>query len=232
MRPANRLPITSQPYGVRPSVSENLLVAEMRTEFGKGAARRVRRANKVPAVIYGHGTDPVHISLPGHDLMMALKHGGSNALLTLSVDGAEQLALPKSVTRDPIKGFLEHVDLVLVRRGEKVKVDVSITLTGESDREVMVTQPVTSIEVEAEATHIPTGFEVDQSTLTAGANVTAGDIELPSGVTLLSDETLIVVSVQAAQSAEALEADLADADAGGTPAVTETETAAAEPAAE
>jgi large subunit ribosomal protein L25 len=194
-------------------VSETLLVAEKRTEFGKGAARRVRRANKVPAVIYGHGTDPVHISLPGHDLMMALKRGGTNALLTLSIDGDEQLALPKSVTRDPIKGFLEHVDLVLVRRGEKVKVDVSISLTGESDREVLVTQPVQVIEVEAEATHIPTGFEVDQTDLKAGDNVTAAQIELPSGVTLLSDESLIVVSAQAAPTAEALDAELAEAEA-------------------
>ncbi len=194
-------------------MSETLLVAEKRTEFGKGAARRVRRANKVPAVIYGHGTDPVHISLPGHDLMMALKHGGANALLTLSVDGDEQLALPKSVTRDPIRGFLEHVDLVLVRRGEKVKVDVSISLTGESDREVLVTQPVLVIEVEAEATHIPTGFEVDQTELKAGDNVTASQVELPSGVTLLSDEDLIVVSAQAAPTAEAMEAELAEAEA-------------------
>lgn len=192
---------------------ENLLIAERRTEFGKGAARRVRRAQKVPAVLYGHGSDVQHISLPGHDLMLALKHGGSNALLTISVDGDKQLALPKSVVRDPIKGFLEHVDLVLVRRGEKVKVDVPITLTGESDREVMVTQPVSSIEVEAEATHIPTGFEFDQSELTAGANVHASDIVLPSGVTLTSEPDLIVVSAQGAPSAAQAEAELAEAEA-------------------
>jgi large subunit ribosomal protein L25 len=198
---------------VRTPVSENLLVAEMRTEFGKGAARRVRRAQKVPAVLYGHGMDHQHISLPGHDLMLALKHGGSNALLTLSIDGAEQLALPKAVTRDPIKGFLEHLDLVVVRRGEKVKVDVPILLTGESDREVMVTQPVSSVEVETEATHIPTGFEVDQTDLKAGDNITAADISLPAGTTLVSDADLIVVSAQAAPTAEQADADLASAEA-------------------
>ncbi len=190
-------------------MSENLLIAERRTEFGKGAARRVRRAHKVPAVLYGHGMDPQHISLPGHDLMLALKHGGVNALLTLQIEGDEQLALPKSVTRDPIKGFLEHLDLVVVRRGEKVKVDVPVVLTGESDREVMVTQPVSSIEVEAEATHIPTGFEFDQTPLVAGDNITAAQITLPSGVTLVSEPDLIVVSAQSATTAEELDADLA-----------------------
>lgn len=194
-------------------MSENLLVAEERTEFGKGAARRVRRAHKVPAVLYGHGMDPKHLSLPGHDLMLALKHGGSNALLTLQIDGEEQLALPKSVARDPIKGFLEHVDLVVVRRGEKVTVDVPITLTGESDREVLVTQPVGGVSVEAEATHIPTGFEVDVSELVAGDNVLARDVVLPSGVTLTSDAELVVVSAQAAPTAAQVEEELAEAEA-------------------
>ena len=200
-------------------MSEKLLVAEERTEFGKGAARRVRREHKVPAVLYGHGMDPKHLSLPGHDLMLALKHGGSNALLTLSIDGEEQLALPKSVTRDPIKGFLEHVDLVVVRRGEKVTVDVTVTLVGESDREVLVTQPVGSVSVEAEATHIPTGFEVDVTELKAGDNVHASDIALPPGTTLVSDPELIVVSAQAAPTAEQVEDDLAEASGDTAPAV-------------
>lgn len=207
-------------------MSEKLLIAELRTEFGKGAARRVRRAQKVPAVLYGHGTEVQHISLPGHDLMLALKHGGTNALLTVQVEGTEQLALPKSVQRDPIKGFLEHVDLVLVRRGEKVKVDVQILLTGESDRDVLVTQPVTTVEVEAEATHIPTSFSFDQTGLTAGDNVTAAQLDLPSGVTLASDAELIVVSAQAAPTAEQLDAELAEAEAdvGITSVVTPEET--------
>jgi large subunit ribosomal protein L25 len=204
-------------------VSEKLLVAEERTEFGKGAARRVRREHKVPAVLYGHGMDPKHLSLPGHDLMMALKHGGSNALLTLSIDGEEQLALPKSVTRDPIKGFLEHVDLVVVRRGEKVTVDVTVTLVGESDREVLVTQPVGSVSVEAEATHIPTGFEVDVTDLKAGDNVHASDIALPPGTTLVSDPELIVVSAQAAPTAEQVEGELAEATGDTAPAAGDAE---------
>ena len=206
---------------MRAAVSENLLVAEERTEFGKGAARRVRRAHKVPAVLYGHGMDPRHLSLPGHDLMLALKHGGTNALLTLSIDGEEQLALPKAVTRDPIKGFLEHVDLVVVRRGEKVTIEIPIVLTGESDRDVLVTQPVGVIAVEAEATHIPTGFEVDQTGLKAGDNVLARDIALPSGVSLVSEAELIVVSAQGAPTSEQLDAELADAEAaaGGAPVV-------------
>jgi large subunit ribosomal protein L25 len=204
-------------------VSENLLVAEERTEFGKGAARRVRRAHKVPAVLYGHGMDPKHLSLPGHDLMLALKHGGTNALLTLEVDGEERLALPKAVTRDPIRGFLEHVDLVVVRRGEKVTVDVAIHLTGESDREVLVTQPVGAIRIEAEATHLPERFEYDISKIVAGDNITADQIELPAGSTLVSDAHLVVVSGQAAPTAAQLESELAEAEAevGITPTVDE-----------
>ena len=121
------------------SPNEAKLQAESRTEFGKGAARRIRRADKVPAVLYGHGTDPVHITLPGHDTMMALKHGGANALLSIELDGDSQLALPKQVQQDPVKGFLEHLDLIIVRRGEKVTVDVPIIVTGEAAAETMVT---------------------------------------------------------------------------------------------
>ncbi|HEX7354197.1 MAG TPA: 50S ribosomal protein L25/general stress protein Ctc [Mycobacteriales bacterium] len=212
-------------------MSENLLVAEERTEFGKGAARRVRREHKVPAVLYGHGMAPKHLSLPGHDLMLALKHGGTNALLTLQVDGEEQLALPKAVTRDPIKGFLEHVDLVVVRRGEKVTVDVAIHLVGEHDREVLVTQPVGSIRIEAEATHLPERFEYDVSEIGAGDNVTAEQIQLPPGSTLVSDPQQVVVSGQSAPTAAQLESELAEAEAevGITPTVDEP---AAAPAAE
>src|SRR6185369_6298471 len=112
---------------------EEKITAEVRTQFGKGAARRIRRADKVPAVLYGHGADPVHISLPGHDTMLALKHGGVNALLTITVDGTESLALPKQIQRDPIKGFLEHLDLIVVRKGEKVTVDIPVHLYGEPD---------------------------------------------------------------------------------------------------
>ena len=117
--------------------AESNITAESRTEFGKGAARRIRRDDKVPAVLYGHGTDPVHITLPGHDTMLALKHGGANALLTITVDGKEQLALPKQIQRDPIKGFLEHLDLIIVRKGEKVTVEIPVHLVGEADPEAL-----------------------------------------------------------------------------------------------
>lgn len=209
-------------------MSENLLIAEERTEFGKGAARRVRRNHQVPAVLYGHGATPRHLSLPGHDLMLALKHGGANALLTLKMSDGEQLALPKAVTRDPIKGFLEHVDLVLVRRGEKVTVEVPLQLVGEHKRDVLITQQLTTLTIEAEATHIPTGFEFDISGLEAGTNITAGHISLPTGSTLIGDTDAIAISALAAQTAAQADAELAEAsaEAGITPTVS-AETAAA-----
>src|SRR5688500_2693742 len=141
-------------------MAETRLQAEPRTEFGKGAARRIRRDHKVPAVLYGHGTDPVHITLPGHDTMMALKHGGANALLSIELDGASQLALPKQVQQDPIKGFLEHLDLIIVKKGEKVTVEVPVIVTGDSAPDTLVTVEHNSVSIEAEATHIPESIEV------------------------------------------------------------------------
>lgn len=193
--------------------SESTLVAEERTRFGKGAARAVRRENKVPAVLYGHGMNPRHLSLPGHQLMLALKHGGSNALLTLRLSDGEQLALPKAITRDPIKGFLEHVDLIVVRRGEKVTVDIPLATVGETTSDVLVNQPVTELSVEAEATHIPTNVEVSVEGITAGTTITAGQVALPSGVTLVTDPETVVVSAQAAPTADQLSAELAEAEA-------------------
>ena len=141
-------------------MSESLLTAEIRTEFGKGAARRIRRADKVPAVLYGHGADPVHISLPGHDTMLALKHGGVNALLTIDIEGKTQLALPKQIQTDPIKGFLEHIDLIIVRKGEKVTVEVPIHVVGQAVPDAVVTTEHNTVTVEAEATHLPEYIEV------------------------------------------------------------------------
>lgn len=184
---------------------DTTLAAEERTEFGKGAARRVRRAHKVPAVLYGHGNAPRHLSLPGHDLMLALKHGGANALLTLQLSDGEQLALPKAVVRDPIRGFLEHVDLIVVRRGEKVTVDVPVTLIGETASDVLITQPLSTLSVEAEATHLPTAFELDVSGLTAGDNILASAVSLPAGTTLIGDPEAVVVSALAPPTAEQLE---------------------------
>lgn len=191
-------------------MSESTLVAEERTAFGKGAARAVRRANKVPAVLYGHGQQPRHLSLPGHELMLALKHGGANALLTLKLADGDQLALPKAVTRDPIKGFLEHVDLLVVRRGEKVTVDIPINVSGETTSDVLVTHALNTLSVEAEATHIPSGVEVDVTGIEVGHSIHAGQIALPAGTTLITDPEAVVISAQAAPTAEQLEAELGE----------------------
>ncbi|GGK81266.1 50S ribosomal protein L25/general stress protein Ctc [Ornithinimicrobium pekingense] len=190
---------------------QTTIPAEKRTEFGKGAARRIRRADKVPAVLYGHGTDPVHLSLPGHATMMALKI--QNAVLTLDIEGETQLALAKDVQRDPIKRFIEHVDLVIVRKGEKVTVDVGIHVEGEAAPETVVTVDHATLTVEAEATHIPETFTVSVEGMEAGTHITAGQVELPSGVTLVTDPEALVVNVSQAVSAEALEAELAEAEA-------------------
>ena len=192
-------------------MAETKIAAETRTEFGKGAARRIRRADKVPAVLYGHGSDPVHVTLPGHDLMMALKL--ANALLTIEVDGDSHLAIPKQVQRDPIKGFIEHADLLIVKRGEKVTVDVAITLVGEAAPGALVVLENSSISVEAEATAIPDGFDVDIEGLEVGSQVHASDVELPSGTTLVVDEELLIVNITAAPTAEEVDAELAEAEA-------------------
>ncbi|MBA3308603.1 MAG: 50S ribosomal protein L25/general stress protein Ctc [Nocardioidaceae bacterium] len=191
--------------------SEVKIKAESRTEFGKGAARRIRRDDKVPAVLYGHGTDPVHITLPGHDLMLALKT--ANALLSIEIDGGSQLALPKQVQRDPIKGFIEHADLIIVTRGEKVTVEVRVVLVGEAGPDTLVTVDHASVEVEAEATHIPETIEVSIEGLGVGSQILAKDLVLPSGTTLSLDEEALIVNVSAAPTAEDLEAELAEAEA-------------------
>jgi large subunit ribosomal protein L25 len=193
-------------------VSEVRIAAEPRTEFGKGAARRVRRANKVPAVLYGHGDDPRHFSLPGHELMLALKHD-ANVLLTLQTEAGEQLALPKVVVRHPVRGTLEHVDLLAVRRGEKVSVDVPVVLTGEAATDVLVDQQQTTLAVEADATKLPEGIEVSIEGLRAGTQITAGDVQLPAGTTLSADAGSVVVQGLAAPSAAEVEADLEASEA-------------------
>jgi large subunit ribosomal protein L25 len=193
-------------------VSEVRIAAEPRTEFGKGASRRVRRANKVPAVLYGHGDDPRHFSLPGHELMLALKHD-ANVLLTLETDSGDQLALPKVVVKDPIRGSLEHVDLIAVRKGEKVTVDIFVTLTGEAAPGVLVDLQSPQISVEADATQLPDGVELDIEGLEAGTAITAGQVTLPSGTTLVTDPESVVVQGSAAPTAEEVEAELSEAEA-------------------
>ncbi len=185
--------------------------AEARTEFGKGAARRIRRDNKVPAVLYGHGSDPVHITLPGHELMLALKT--ANTLLSIELDGTSQLALPKQVQRDPIRRFIEHADLILVRRGEKVTVDVPLVLVGDAAPETLVTVEHNTVAIEAEATHLPDSIQLDIDGLTAGTQILAKDLVMPAGSTLSLDEDALIVNITAAQTAEEAEADLAEAEA-------------------
>jgi len=194
-------------------MSESNIQAEARTEFGKGAARRIRRADKVPAVLYGHGSDPIHVTLPGHDTMLALKHGGVNALLTLTVDGKETLALPKQVQRDPIKGFLEHLDLLIVKKGEKVTVEIPVHLNGEPGPDALVTVEHSAVTVEAEATHIPEYIEVSIEGAEAGTQILAKDLDIPSGSMLHLDEDTLIVNVTHAPTAEELEAELEEAEA-------------------
>jgi large subunit ribosomal protein L25 len=192
-------------------VSEVRLVAEPRTEFGKGHARRVRAAHKVPVVLYGHGDKPRHFSLPGHELMMALRHD-KNQLLTLETADGDQLALAKVIVRDPMKGHLEHVDLVAVRRGEKVTVEVAITLTGEAGPDTLVDQQTMTLTVEAEATHLPDHVEVSIAGLSAGDKIVASQVTLPSGSTLAQDPEHVIVQGLGVVSEEQLEAELAAAE--------------------
>ncbi len=189
------------------------LVAEKRTQFGKGAARKIRRDHQIPAVLYGHGAAPVHITLPGHDTMMALKHGGANALLELDIDGKTQLALTKQVQVDPIRRQIEHVDFVAVVKGEKVTVEVPVHLNGEAARETLVVTDTTTIQLEAEATHIPEYVEIDIDGAPAGTQIHASDLKLPSGSTLLLDPETLIVNVTQQQSQESLEAELEEAEA-------------------
>ena len=189
------------------------IAAEKRTEFGKGAARRIRRADKIPAVIYGHGSDPIHVTLPGHETMLALKHGGSNALLDLDIDGDSQLALTKQVQVDPIRRVLEHIDFVAVKRGEKVTVDVPVHVVGEAGPDTLVVTENATVSIEAEATHIPEFVEVSVEGAEVGTLIHASDLDIPSGSTLLTDPETLIVNVAQQISEEALEAELEEAEA-------------------
>jgi large subunit ribosomal protein L25 len=193
-------------------VSEVRINAEPRTEFGKGGARRTRRAGKIPAVLYGHGTEPRHLALPAREFGNAIK-GGANTLLTLAIDGGSELALPKAIQRDPIRGSFDHVDLLLVRRGEKVTIEVPVTLTGEANREGLVDQQLMTLTVEAEATHIPDHFDVSIEGLQVGDSITAGAVELPQGTTLIGEPEQVVVAVLAAPTAAQVDAEMAGAEA-------------------
>jgi large subunit ribosomal protein L25 len=189
------------------------ITAELRTEFGKGAARRIRREDKIPAVVYGHGNDPIHLTLPGHVTMMALKHGGANALLELDIDGTSQLALTKQVQVDPVRRLLEHIDFVAVRKGEKVTVDVPLHVIGDAAPETLVVTESSTVQVEAEATNIPERIDVSVDGRPVGTQIHASDLVLPEGTTLLTDGGALVVNIIPAPTAEELEAELAEAEA-------------------
>jgi large subunit ribosomal protein L25 len=195
------------------TVADFRLVAEARTEFGKGSARRTRRAGRVPAVLYGHGQDVVHLSLPAREFAAALRNGGHNALLTVVLDGREELALTKAVQRDPLTRVHEHVDLLLVRRGERTTVDVPIVIVGEPGVDAIANHQLNAVSIEADATNLPETIEVDVTGHTAGQNITAADLSLPAGATLITDPEALVIGFLGAPTAEALEAELAEAEA-------------------
>jgi large subunit ribosomal protein L25 len=187
-------------------VPEVRIAAETRDEFGKGAARQFRREGRVPAVLYGHGTETRHLSLPGHDLMLALKT--PNVLLRLEgLKHGSEIALPKAVQRNPIKGVIEHVDLILVRQGEKVTVEVPIRVTGNIAPDGLLEQQLVQISVEAEATNIPQAIDIDVEGMEIGSMVHAGDLVLPRGVSLQADPEVLVLHVAAQSAAEVAEAE-------------------------
>ncbi|HET9143057.1 50S ribosomal protein L25/general stress protein Ctc [Actinophytocola sp.] len=187
-------------------MSEVRLAAEPRTEFGKGAARRTRRAGKIPAVLYGHGSDPQHLALPALEFARVVREHGQNAVLTLELGNASsELALTKTVTTHPIKNYIEHVDLLLVRRGEKVTVEVPIVITGEASPGTLMTQDLTTVQIEVEALHIPDQLEVSIEGAAPGTQINAGQVTLPAGATLATDADALVVAVNVAPTAEDLE---------------------------
>jgi large subunit ribosomal protein L25 len=192
-------------------VSEVRLTVEPRTEFGKGASRRARRAGKIPAVLYGHGSDPKHLTLPAIEFARAVRDNGQNAVLTLDVvGGGRELALTKTITAHPIKSYIEHVDLLLVQRGEKVVVDVPLVVTGSAASGTLVNQDVTEVSVEAEALHIPEQVEISIEGAEVGTQLHASDLPLPAGVTLSTDSEILIVHI----SESPTEADLEGAPAG------------------
>ena len=188
--------------------------AETRTEFGKGAARRTRRAGRIPAVLYGHGTAPQHLSLPSLEFARVVREQGRNAVLTLNIGDGTQLALTKTVVTHPIRPYIEHVDLVVISRGEKVAVEVQILITGEAAVDTLVNQELNTLEVEADVSSIPEQIEVSVEGLTAGTLVRASDVPLPEGTTLRSDPELLVVNVVSAPTAAEVEASMDTEGAG------------------
>jgi large subunit ribosomal protein L25 len=205
------------------STDVNNLKAAVRTEFGKGAARRARRDGLVPAVLYGHGTDPRHLSVNAREFAAILRANGTNAIINLDIEGAEQLALTKSVVVHPIRRHIEHADLLVVRKGEKVTVEVPVVLVGEAGSGTLVTQDVTTIKLEAEALHIPEQIEISIEGAEAGTQILAGGVELPKGASLQDDAELLLVNIVEAPSAAAMESEGSGEEGAAAPAETATE---------
>ena len=185
----------------------NKLNVAVRTRTGKGASRQARREGKVPAVLYGHGADPQHLELIARDYAAVLRHSGTNAVLSLDINGTEQLALTKALSIHPVRRNIEHVDLIVIRRGEKVTVEVAVTIEGEAASGTLVTQDASTIEIEAEALSIPEGLTVSVEGVEEGTQILASQVELPSGVILISDPDMLVVNVVAAPTAEDLDSE-------------------------
>jgi large subunit ribosomal protein L25 len=210
----------------------NQLTVTVRTKTGKGASRRARREGRIPAVLYGHGADPRHVELPGHDFAAVLRHSGTNAVLTLDIDGKEQLALTKALVIHPIRHTITHADLLVVRRGEKVVVEVGIDVQGDAASGTLVTQEANTVEIEADVSSIPEELVVSVEGAEPGTQITAGQITLPAGVTLIDDPDMLVVNVVIAPTAEELESEGAGEAAEGEEPAVEGEEAEASEASE
>ena len=211
--------------------TSNNLTAEVRTRTGKGASRLARREGRVPVVLYGHGTEPQHLEINAREYAAVLRNSGTNAVLTLDIAGKEQLALTKQVVVHPIKRNIQHADLIVVKRGEKVTVDVSIVVEGDAQSGTLVAQDTNTIQIEADVQSIPESLTVSVEGIEAGTQILAGQVELPAGVTLVTDPEVLVINVVAAPTAEDLEAEGSGEEAASGDAAAEGE-AAAEAAAE
>lgn len=188
--------------------TDTKVVAELRENFGKGFARRLRAAGKIPAVIYGHGAEPVHVALPGHQVALLIRR--ANAVLELDVAGAHQLTLVKDVQKDPVHQIIEHIDLLVVKKGEKVQVDIPIVVVGEPFAGTIVNLDNTTVSLEVEATHIPNNVEVDVDGLEDGTHITAADLNLPKGASLVTDPETLIVAISVPSSSDADEIEAAD----------------------
>jgi large subunit ribosomal protein L25 len=195
---------------------DNKLTAELRTSFGKGAARKIRALNKIPAVIYGHGTEPQHVTLPGHEVALIIRK--ANAILDLDINGKSQLALVKDVQKDPVRQIIEHLDLIVVRKGEKVTVDIAVRLEGEAASGTSVNHDANTLSIEAEATHIPEFLTVSIEGLEEGAQIFAKDVELPSGSSLITDPDVMVVNITGESAQDLGETDEPEPAAEAAPA--------------